>query len=57
MSKKPSPSLAAELKPFVAPFRFDGASAREVRAAPRIDEHGVGIREQLRNAPGEWPSR
>jgi hypothetical protein len=26
MSKKPSQSLVAELKPFVAPFRFDGSS-------------------------------
>jgi PPK2 family polyphosphate:nucleotide phosphotransferase len=25
MSKKPKPSLAAELQPFVAPFRFDGS--------------------------------
>src|SRR5664279_3173848 len=32
MSKKPSPSLAAELKPFVAPFRFDGSGKFHLRS-------------------------
>src|SRR3977135_2947708 len=32
MSKKPSPSLGAELKPFVAPFRFDGSGTFHLRA-------------------------
>ena len=27
MSKKPSQPLADELKPYVAPFRFDGAAS------------------------------
>ena len=39
MSKKPSPSLAAELKPFVAPFRFDGAGKFHLRAH-KTDEKG-----------------
>src|ERR1700688_3462286 len=32
MSKKPSPSPAAELKPFVAPFRFDGSGKFHLRS-------------------------
>src|SRR5512141_2977080 len=32
MSKKPSPSLAAELKPFIAPFRFDGSGKFHLRS-------------------------
>jgi PPK2 family polyphosphate:nucleotide phosphotransferase len=32
MSKKPSPSLAAELKPFIAPFRFDGSGTFHLRS-------------------------
>jgi PPK2 family polyphosphate:nucleotide phosphotransferase len=32
MSKKPSPSVAAELKPFVAPFRFDGSGTFHLRS-------------------------
>ena len=32
MSKKPSPSLGAELKPFVAPFRFDGSGTFHLRS-------------------------
>ncbi len=39
MSKKPSPSLAAELKPFVAPFRFDGAGKFHLRSH-KTDEKG-----------------
>jgi crotonobetainyl-CoA:carnitine CoA-transferase CaiB-like acyl-CoA transferase len=36
-------------------FRFDGARAHEVRAAPLVDQHGDTIRESLRRAPGVWP--
>jgi PPK2 family polyphosphate:nucleotide phosphotransferase len=32
MNKKPSPSLGAELKPFVAPFRFDGSGTFHLRS-------------------------
>ena len=32
MSKKPAPSLGSELKPFVAPFRFDGSGAFHLRS-------------------------
>ena len=38
MSKKPSPSLA-ELKPFVAPFRFDGSGKFHLRSH-KTDEKG-----------------
>ena len=39
MSKKPSPSLAAELKPFIAPFRFDGSGKFHLRSH-KTDEKG-----------------
>jgi PPK2 family polyphosphate:nucleotide phosphotransferase len=39
MSKKSSPSLAAELKPFVAPFRFDGAGKFQLKSY-KTDEKG-----------------
>src|SRR5438309_1452997 len=39
MSKKPSPSLAAELKPFVAPFRVDEAGKFHLRSH-KTDEKG-----------------
>ena len=39
MSKKSSPSLAAELKPFVAPFRFDGAGKFQLKSH-KTDEKG-----------------
>jgi crotonobetainyl-CoA:carnitine CoA-transferase CaiB-like acyl-CoA transferase len=39
------------------PFRFDGASVRQVRAAPGLNEHGAAMKEKLRNAPGQWPAR
>src|ERR1700730_16348658 len=32
MSRKPSQSLSAELKPFVAPFRFDGSGKFHLKA-------------------------
>src|SRR6201982_3771745 len=32
MSKKPAPSLSAQLKPFIAPFRFDGSGAFHLRS-------------------------
>jgi PPK2 family polyphosphate:nucleotide phosphotransferase len=39
MSKKSSPSLAAELKPFVAPFRFDGSAKFQLKSH-KTDEKG-----------------
>ena len=39
MSKKSSPSLAAELKPFVAPFRFDGSGKFQLKSY-KTDEKG-----------------
>src|SRR5512140_2707005 len=39
MSKKPSKPLADELKPFVAPFRFDGAGKFHLKAH-KTDEKG-----------------
>ena len=41
MSKKPSPSLAAELKPFVAPFRFDGSSEFHLRSHKTREKGGL----------------
>ena len=39
MSKKSSPSLSAELKPFVAPFRFDGSGKFQLKSY-KTDEKG-----------------
>jgi PPK2 family polyphosphate:nucleotide phosphotransferase len=39
MSKKSSPSLAAELKPFVAPFRYDGSGKFQLKSH-KTDEKG-----------------
>src|SRR6202011_5432038 len=39
MSKKPSQSLDAQLKPFVAPFRFDGSGTFHLKAY-KTDEKG-----------------
>ena len=41
MSKKPSPSLAAELKPFVTPFRFDGSSEFHLRSHKTREKGGL----------------
>lgn len=41
MSSKPSPSLADELKPFVTPFRFDGASEFHLRSFPTAEKGGI----------------
>ena len=41
MSKKPSPSLAAELKPFVAPFRFDGSGKFHLRSHKTNEKGGL----------------
>ncbi len=41
MSKKPSPSLAAELKPFVAPFRFDGSGKFHLRSHKTGEKGGL----------------
>jgi PPK2 family polyphosphate:nucleotide phosphotransferase len=39
MNKKPSPSLSAQLQPFVAPFRFDGAGEFHLKSH-KTDEKG-----------------
>src|SRR4030081_3759235 len=39
MSKKPSQSLGDQLKPFVAPFRFDGSGAFHLKSY-KTDEKG-----------------
>src|SRR6266576_2915352 len=39
MSKKPSKSLASDLKPFIAPFRFDGSGAFHLKSL-KADERG-----------------
>ena len=39
MSKNPSKSLADQLKPFVAPFRFDGSGTFHLRSH-KTDEKG-----------------
>jgi PPK2 family polyphosphate:nucleotide phosphotransferase len=41
MSKKPSPSLAAELKPLVTPFRFDGSSEFHLRSHKTREKGGL----------------
>jgi PPK2 family polyphosphate:nucleotide phosphotransferase len=41
MSRKPSPSLAAELKPFVAPFRFDGSSEFHMKSHKTNEKGGI----------------
>jgi PPK2 family polyphosphate:nucleotide phosphotransferase len=39
MSKKPSPSLSAQLQPFIAPFRFDGSGEFHLKSY-KTDEKG-----------------
>src|SRR5260370_12342615 len=39
MSRKPSQSLAVELKPFIAPFRFDGSGKFRLKSH-KTDEKG-----------------
>ena len=41
MSKKPSQSLADELNPFVAPFRFDGSSEFHLKSYPTAEKGGI----------------
>jgi PPK2 family polyphosphate:nucleotide phosphotransferase len=41
MSKKPSPSIAAQLKPFVAPFRFDGSGEFHLKSRRTDDKGGL----------------
>jgi PPK2 family polyphosphate:nucleotide phosphotransferase len=41
MSKKPKRSLAEKLKPFVAPFRFDGAGEFHLRSYKTSDRGGL----------------
>ncbi|MCA6122131.1 polyphosphate kinase 2 family protein [Bradyrhizobium sp. WSM 1704] len=41
MSNKPSPSLADELKPFVAPFRYDGASEFHLKSFRTAEKGGI----------------
>ena len=42
MNKKSSPSLAAELKPFVAPFRIDGSREFHLRSHKTAERGGLG---------------
>jgi PPK2 family polyphosphate:nucleotide phosphotransferase len=41
MSKKPSQSLGDQLKPYVAPFRFDGSGAFHLRSRRTNDKGGL----------------
>ncbi|VIO78159.1 polyphosphate kinase 2 family protein [Bradyrhizobium ivorense] len=41
MSNKPSPSLADELKLFVAPFRYDGAGEFHLKSFPTAEKGGI----------------
>jgi PPK2 family polyphosphate:nucleotide phosphotransferase len=41
MSKKSSPSLSAELKPFVAPFRFDGSGKFHLKSHKTNEKGGL----------------
>ncbi len=41
MNKKPSPSLSAELKPFVAPFRFDGSGKFRLKSHKTNERGGL----------------
>lgn len=41
MSNKPSPSLAAELKPLVAPFRVDGSREFHLKSYPTAEKGGM----------------
>ena len=41
MSKKPAPSLGIELKPFIAPFRFDGSGLFHLRSCKTNDKGGL----------------
>jgi PPK2 family polyphosphate:nucleotide phosphotransferase len=41
MSKKPSQSLAAELKPFIEPFRFDGSGAFHLKPHKTNEKGGL----------------
>jgi PPK2 family polyphosphate:nucleotide phosphotransferase len=41
MSKKPSPSLSDQLKPFVAPFRFDGSGEFHLKSHKTNEKGGL----------------
>jgi PPK2 family polyphosphate:nucleotide phosphotransferase len=41
MSKKPAPSLSAQLKPFIAPFRFDGSGTFHLRSFKTNEKGGL----------------
>src|SRR5260370_10612507 len=41
MSKKPAPSLSVQLKPYIAPFRFDGSGALHLRSCKNNDKGGL----------------
>src|SRR5258708_20265094 len=41
MNKKPSQSLGTELKPFVAPFRFDGSGKFHLKAYKTYEKGGL----------------
>jgi hypothetical protein len=50
MSKKPSQSLVAELKPFVAPFRFDGSSEFHLKSQKTRERGEVSTRARERRS-------
>ena len=41
MSKNPSQSIGDQLKPYVAPFRFDGSGAFHLRSHKTMREGGL----------------
>src|SRR3984885_5583199 len=41
MSKKPAPSLSTQLKPYVAPFRFDGSGVFHLRSHQTNEKGGI----------------
>src|SRR5712675_3677672 len=63
MSKKSSPSLAAELKPFVAPFRYDGSGKFQLKLYKTDEKGGLDkekaekILEANRKRPNEFQEK
>src|SRR3954452_12018634 len=48
MSKEASRSLAAELKPFIAPFRFDGSGKFHLKSQKTDEKGGLDKEEALK---------
>jgi PPK2 family polyphosphate:nucleotide phosphotransferase len=63
MSKKPSQSLAEQLKPFVAPFRYDGSGKFRLKSHKTNEKGGLDkdkaekITEDLRRRVGDFQER